>query len=211
MTRKLHFIAIFAALLGACSQESDPSNAAGKSQAADAPTADASAATAAIGDWGVDLSVRDESVPPGDDFNRYANGKWLDSFEIPADLSSYGVFLNLRIDAENDVRAIVEDLASTEPPQGSLGQKVGDFYAAWMNTEHLDELGAAPLLPHLEKITAISDKADLNRAFASLHGTAPFGIGIIPDPADTSRYIAFISQDGLGMPCLLYTSPSPRD
>ena len=200
MTRKLHFIAIFAALLGACSQESDPSNAAGKSQAADAPTTDASAVTAAIGDWGVDLSVRDESVPPGDDFNRYANGKWLDSYEIPADLSSYGVFLNLRIDAENDVRAIVEDLAATEPPQGSLGQKVGDFYAAWMNTEHLDELGAAPLLPHLEKIAAITDKTELKRAFASLHGTAPFGIGIIPDPADTSRYIAFISQDGLGMP-----------
>lgn len=33
---------------------------------------------AAFGEWGVDLSARDLSIQPGDDFWRYANNTWLD-------------------------------------------------------------------------------------------------------------------------------------
>lgn len=209
MTRHLLATAVLAALLAGCGQESE-SPATAASEAAPETSAPeetststavaASDAGAEIGDWGVDLSVRDESVDPGDDFNRYASGQWLDRFEIPADLSSYGVFLKLALEAEEDVKAIVEDLAAQEPPPGSLGQKVGDFYAAWMDTSRLDQLGATPLAPYLEEIAAIEDRAGVNRFFASLHGTAPFSVGIIPDPADTTRYIAFVTQDGLGMP-----------
>jgi len=209
MPRQLLATAVLAALLAGCGQESE-SPATAASEAAPETSAPeetststavaASDAGAEIGDWGVDLSVRDESVDPGDDFNRYASGQWLDRFEIPADLSSYGVFLKLALEAEEDVKAIVEDLAAQEPPPGSLGQKVGDFYAAWMDTSRLDQLGATPLAPYLEEIAAIEDRAGVNRFFASLHGTAPFSVGIIPDPADTTRYIAFVTQDGLGMP-----------
>ena len=31
-----------------------------------------------FGKWGVDLTTRDTSVKPGDDFQRYAAGKWMD-------------------------------------------------------------------------------------------------------------------------------------
>ena len=34
---------------------------------------------------GIDLSGMDTSVRPQDDFYRYANGKWLETTEIPAD------------------------------------------------------------------------------------------------------------------------------
>jgi len=34
--------------------------------------------------WGIDLSARDTSVKAGDDFNRYANGTWLQNTQIPA-------------------------------------------------------------------------------------------------------------------------------
>jgi endothelin-converting enzyme/putative endopeptidase len=199
MHKNILLYSILSALLMGCGQESDQSTTAPEAPATEAPQ-ELVATAAEIGDWGVDLSVGDETVKPGDDFNRYASGKWLDSYEIPADLSSYGVFLQLRLDAEGDVRTIVEELASKEPPEGSLGQKVGDFYAAWMNTERLDELGAKPLKSQLDKIDAIENKQGLNGAFASLHLSAPFGVGIIPDPADTTRYIAFVGQAGLGMP-----------
>ena len=43
-----------------------------------------------FGTWGVDLSTRDLSVKPGDDFQRYAAGKWRDATDIPADKSSNG-------------------------------------------------------------------------------------------------------------------------
>src|SRR4051794_34026119 len=58
--------------------------------AAQQPAAASAAATAApqvvhFGTWGVDISTRDLSVKPGDDFQRYASGKWMDANEIPAD------------------------------------------------------------------------------------------------------------------------------
>ena len=110
------------------------------------------------------------------------------------------MFDQLRLDAEGNIRTIVEELAAAQSETGSLEQKVGDFYASWMDIEALDALGAAPLEAHLDKIYAIESADDLTRAYAGLHGDAPFGAGIIPDPADTTRYIAFVGQSGLGMP-----------
>ena len=69
-----------------------------------------------------------------------------------------------------------------------------------MDLDRLNELSAAPLAPHLEKIAAIDSKQDLMMAFADIHNTGPFGVGIIPDPADTTRYTVFAAQAGLGLP-----------
>ncbi len=68
-------------------------------------------APAAIGAWGVDLSARDLSVKPGDDFFRYANGTWLANTEIPADRTRWGTFDILREKADNDARVIIEEVA----------------------------------------------------------------------------------------------------
>lgn len=154
----------------------------------------------AFGQWGVDTTQGDPSVAPGDDFARYANGKWLDTFEIPPDLPGYVSFTKLRLDAEADIKAIVEELASKDAEKGTLEQKVGGFYKTWMDTARLDALGADPLKRHLDAIYAIQSKSDLMKAYASLHNTGPVGVGIIPDPADTTRYIAFVGQGGIGLP-----------
>ena len=179
----------FAGLTAACEQN-----------AADTTAAPAADNTATIGAWGIDLDQRDLAVHPGDDFNAYVNGEWIKTTEIPADLSRYGMFDQLRLDAEGDVRAIVEEVAAEDAAPGSLEQKVGDFYASWMDVAGLDALGASPMQSHLDAIYAIDDEDGLMSAYASLHGDAPFGVGIIPDPADTTRYIAFVGQSGLGMP-----------
>jgi hypothetical protein len=44
------------------------------------------------GAWGIDLSGRDLSVQPGDNFYRYANGAWDDRTEIPPDRTSFSNF-----------------------------------------------------------------------------------------------------------------------
>ncbi|MEL6361362.1 MAG: M13 family metallopeptidase [Pseudomonadota bacterium] len=156
--------------------------------------------TAKLGGWGVDLDQRDIAVKPGDDFFEYANGTWLATFEMPADLSRYGMFDELRLEAEEDIRTIVQEVSAKEADAGSLEQKVGDFYGSWMDVAALDEMGTGPIQPMLDEIYAIDGKDGLTKAYASLHGDAPFGIGIIPDPADTTQYIAFVGQAGLGMP-----------
>jgi endothelin-converting enzyme/putative endopeptidase len=180
-----------AASISACAKKDKP---------AEPQQAAAEAAKTAYGTWGVDTTQGDPSVRPGDDFARYANGKWLDTFEIPADLPGYVSFTKLRLDAEADVKAIVEELGAKDAAPGSLEQRVGDFYKSWMDEATVNSLGGAPLKPYLDKIYAIQSKDELMRAFASLHNAGPVGMGIIPDPADTTKYIALVGQAGIGLP-----------
>ncbi len=67
---------------------------------------------------GVDLKYIDRAVRPQDDFFRYLSGIWLDTVEIPVDRARYGAFDVLRDLAEQQLRAIIDDLARSEisPP-----------------------------------------------------------------------------------------------
>jgi endothelin-converting enzyme/putative endopeptidase len=155
---------------------------------------------AAIGTWGVDLTAMDQSVDPGDDFFRYVNGTWLTTFQIPPDRSRYGVFVQLDEKSETDLHAIVSELAAAESPPGSVEQKVGAFFDSWMNEEAIEARGLATLQPRLDAIAAIETRDELLAAIASPFMVSPFGMQIIPDPADTTRYTVIIGQAGLGMP-----------
>ncbi|MEM7676340.1 MAG: M13 family metallopeptidase N-terminal domain-containing protein, partial [Myxococcota bacterium] len=153
-----------------------------------------------IGQWGFDTTAQDTSVKPGDDFDAFANGAWKEKFSIPADLSGYGVFIQLRLDAEKDVHTILQDLSKKSHEAGSLEQKVGDAFKAWMDTQAIEDRGIAPLKPHLARIAKLRSRKAIMNEFATVHSTAPYGLGIFPNPADTTRYVAGIGQDGLGMP-----------
>lgn len=197
MKTSLKFTAAIAALvaataIGACAKKPET-----EKSAADAV---AEAAKTAYGTWGVDITQGDPAIRPGDDFARYANGKWLDTFEIPADLPGFVSFTKLRLDAEDDVKAIVEEVAAKSSEPGSLEQKVGDYFKSWMDAGKANALGAAPLKPHLDRIYAAASRDDLMKLLGSIHHQGPAGFGVIPDPADTTRYIAFVGQAGIGLP-----------
>ena len=65
-------------------------------------------------------------------------------------------------------------------------------------------IGAGTLAPHLVRRAVASMPkpvlAGLLALFAVPGYSSPIDIGIIPDPADTTHYVAFASQGGLGMP-----------
>lgn len=171
--------------------------------AADAKPHKAAAAPApkpALGEFGIILGQGDPATKPGDDFNRYANGKWLDSFEIPSDLSTYGSFTKLSLDAEKDIQSIIEELAAKQSEPGSIEQKVGDYFKTWMDVDTIETQGLAPLKAELAKIAAIKSRADLMKAYGDLELQGPVGFGIYPDPADPTRYTVGVGQGGLGLP-----------
>ena len=88
-----------------------------------------------LGDWGIALEDIDPEVDPGDNFYRHVNGKWLDSFEIPDEFSSYGSFTVLFERSEERVRTIIEDLAGGNASGGGIEQKIGDFYASFVDVD----------------------------------------------------------------------------
>ena len=126
-------VIVLAGGLAACSKEETQAPASEK--AAETPKT-------VYGSWGVDTTQGDLAVRPGDDFARYANGKWLDTFEIPADLPGYVSFTKLSLDAEDDIKAIVEELGAKPSEKGSLEQQVGGFYKSWMDEAAVEALGA---------------------------------------------------------------------
>ncbi len=96
MSSSIKFISIsFCLWLAACGAE-DQSASSSQSSTADAPATSQSEISAPttpeLGSFGVDLSSRDLTIKPGDDFFRYANGRWLDTFELPSARSWYMSF-----------------------------------------------------------------------------------------------------------------------
>src|SRR5581483_3983373 len=96
------------------------------------------------GPWGFDLNGMDRSVRPGDDFFRYSGGTWMKETPIPPDRSSWSPFFILRANAERDVKAIVEDVSRRSNAQGSIEQKVADFYASYLDTTAIENAGLTP-------------------------------------------------------------------
>jgi putative endopeptidase len=153
-----------------------------------------------LGTWGVDLTGRDPAIRAGDDFWQHANGTWSKRTEIALDRTSVGGFTVLADLSETQVRAIVEDVAKTGGTAGTPAQQIGDMYASWMDATGIEARGTAALTPYLARIDAVTDRAGLLKLFATNEYFAPIGIGILPNPADPTRYIAGVAQSGLGMP-----------
>jgi putative endopeptidase len=156
-----------------------------------------------LGSFGIDLSHQDPDTSPGDDFFRYANGKWLDTFELPASRSNYGSFTVLSDRSDRRVRSIIEDLTQTEPAQDSMEQKISDYYLSFMNIDKLNALGLEPLRDGLAALDQISTREDLVHGFgrALVDNTAtPFSFYIGADRSDPDRHQLVLSVGGVSLP-----------
>ncbi len=153
---------------------------------------------------GIDLDNFDKSVRPQDDFFEFVNGQWLKSTEIPADKSSYGVFVELIDESEKNLQVIIEETAKMPNKKpGSNEQKVGDFYQSYMDSALVKKLGLRPLKEDLARVQTVSSKDDLIKLIAYFQKVGvqrPFFYFVNQDNKNSTEYIGYINQSGLGMP-----------
>ncbi|MCX2561699.1 M13 family metallopeptidase [Acetobacter farinalis] len=182
------------------------SSLAGIAHADTAPQATAPAAVppASFGAWGVDLAGRDTAEKPGNNFFKYANGTYLEHLTIPSDMTSYGPFNALAELSRTRVQSILNDL-SAHPVKhpSSIEEKLGTYYASFMDEKSVEKQGIKPMQADLDSIMKMRDA----KAFATLAGASagnfmksPFSLGINPDAKDPTRYALNVDQDGLGLP-----------
>jgi putative endopeptidase len=151
----------------------------------------------------IEISGIDPTLKPGDNFYRYANGKWYDSVPIPASQAGVGAYMFMNYPQRIRLQGILDSVSEGQHAEGSIEQKVGDFYASGMNTATIDARGYEPIKPTLAAIEAISDIPSLmtyvaNQVKVDNSSIMAFGVG--PDDKNSSMNIAHAYQTGLGLP-----------
>ncbi|GAA3963491.1 M13 family metallopeptidase [Hymenobacter antarcticus] len=152
---------------------------------------------------GVTLANLDRSVAPCDDFFRFANGNWMKNNPIPASETGWGSFNQLRDRNRSVARRILEKAAADRTAKpGSNMQKVGDFYAAAMDSVAVEKAGLKYLQPRLSQISAIQDVAGVQAYLANPKniGKGWYGFGVGQDAKNSSVYAVQLRQGGLTLP-----------
>ncbi len=165
------------------------------------PPAAAGAATGPVS--GLELQYVDNSVRVQDDIYRHVNGKWLASFEIPAEKSEYDQFTRIVDTVQQQLRELIDGLAQSHDPGDPDQQKIADLYGSFMDESALEPLALKPLAPEFARIDAVKDRSDIPALIAHLNEIgvgAPYTPVVHQDARDATRYVFDLQQDGLGMP-----------
>jgi len=163
----------------------------------------------------------DHSIKPGDDFYRYANGGWLKTAAMPSGQTSYDTRAMLAEETSKRVRDIIQDAAVSPTVRGSVAQKVGDYYASFMDADGIEAKGLTPLASEMAVISAITSKAALSAYLGTTLNTEVdgltanadhiFGVWVNQSFTDSDYYVFHLLQGGLGMPDRgAYLDPSSR-
>jgi putative endopeptidase len=146
------------------------------------------------------------NIRPQDDLFGHVNGTWLDTTEIPSDRSSWGPFVQLADVAEEQVLAIVQDLASSSDGGGdptTENGKIAALYASFMDDATIEAKGIDPIRQTLDDAAKVADLQELAAflgVFERAGGSGLFGSYIDTDDRDSDRYLVNVSQGGLGLP-----------
>ena len=152
---------------------------------------------------GIDLSLFSSSIKPGDNFYWYANEKWLEETEIPADKSNYGIFTLLADGADEQVRQLIEQAANSESERGSASQKVGDLYRSVLDLQTRNQAGIAPLHEPQALIDSIESRRDVAVVMGQLlhYGVyGPLAAYVSVDARNSDQYTVYVTQSGLTLP-----------
>jgi putative endopeptidase len=153
---------------------------------------------------GLDLTAKDTTTKPGDDFFQYANGAYLARSVIPADRPTVSRRFEMTDRMEAQLHQLLQEAANgvAEQPADNKG-KTGAFYYSFMDEPTIDRIGAGAIAPELDAIKAASNGSDLAR----LMGRGPYDFypGIVSPFIDSDlkapeRYAVYLNQSGIGLP-----------
>jgi endothelin-converting enzyme/putative endopeptidase len=162
----------------------------------------------------LDVTSLDRAVDPCVDFYKFSCGGWEKNNPIPADQAGWSVYAKLGNENQQFLWGILEDNAKAQN-RTPIQQKVGDYFAACMNTSAIDSLGDKPVQPALAEIDAMKTRADILHALTRLHhqyaGSFFFNSGTDQDAVDSDTMIVELEAGGLGLPDRdYYTKTDPE-
>ena len=154
-----------------------------------------------FGTWGFQPAGIATDIKPGDDFNAYANKRWIDANPLPAEFSRIGAFVLLGEKSTADVKALMDELAAK--PAASLSgdeKRILDTYRTYLDTAAIEAAGLAPAKPYLARIAGARSLDDLAMLWAEPGIPSPISAAVSIDAKQPDRHIAYVGFGGLGLP-----------
>ena len=149
---------------------------------------------------GIDLTLMDRSVHPGTDFYRYANGRWLDTTELPTGYARYDPYTETADRVDDLLVEILYDLA---PDTTTDDGKARSYFDQLTDEDTRNDQGIAPVQPLVDEIMAISSITE-GLAFQpranSLQLQGLFRPLVLPNIEDSSVLSAYIVNPDLSLP-----------
>ncbi len=153
---------------------------------------------------GIDLTIIDSTANPKNDFNKFANGKWLSTKQIPASDASWGAFNEINERITLNLKSLLQNAASdTKALPNSNRQKLRDYYSVALDSVKADKLGALPIKSDLAIIDAIKTKQDLIKTTATLNKKGVdgmLGFYVYSDFKSSNENTCYLGQTGMGLP-----------
>jgi putative endopeptidase len=152
----------------------------------------------------LDLPSMDQKADPCADFYQYSCGGWMAANPIPGDQASWSVYGKLTEENNQYLWGILEEAAKASD-RTPVQQKIGDYFAACMDEDRVEAIGADAIKPELRSIDAIKSRKEIAALLAKLHPTSYnsgflFGFGSNQDYGDATSVIAYAAAGGLGLP-----------
>ncbi len=152
---------------------------------------------------GLDVSSMDPGADPCVDFYQYTCGGWMKNNPIPADQPRWNVYAKLFQDNQRYLWGILDSLARNASGRSATQQKIGDYFAACMDEQAVEGMGARPMKPFLNRIQAMKSKPELPAVLAELHLAGSdgfFRVRANQDFADSTHVIAWADAGGISLP-----------
>jgi len=149
---------------------------------------------------GINLADMNTGVKAGDDFYEYACGGWMKANPLPAAYSRFGSFDRLAEDNNERINGILKELESNTYPQGTIEQKLSDYYKLAMDSARREQEGIQPVMPLIKKLEGaktVKQLFDVQLEMAKFGDSEFYRAGMGADEKNASQNILSVNQGGL--------------
>ena len=148
---------------------------------------------------GIHLENLDTTAVAQNDFYQYACGGWMKNNPLPNEYSRFGSFDKLGLSNLEQVNGLIADIAAKQHKMGSIPQKIGDVYNLSMDTARRNAEGIVPVLPVLQEIENVTDKAQWSEVLGKAMDFGLWAMYVDADAMNSSMNILNEYQAGFAL------------